>query len=94
VSLERIAKVYPTGGEVNPVELFKLKVIKKRKGRIPEVKILNSAAKFDVIIVVSGCTLSLSAKEKITKAGGSIIDDTVVEKSVEKPKTPKIKEVK
>ena len=73
VSLDRIALAYPKGGEVNPTKLLELKVIKKRKGFIPQVKILNNKKDFSVKIEVSRCSVSLSAKEKIVKAGGNVI---------------------
>ncbi len=73
VSLDRITLAYPKGGEVNPTKLLELKVIKKRKGFIPQVKILNNKKTFSVKIEVSKCSVSLSAKEKIVKAGGSVV---------------------
>ena len=82
VSLDKIIKAYPNGGEVNPTELLKLKVIKKKKGFIPKVKILNGKEDFSISIIISKCTVSEVAKGKIVKAGGKIIE----EKSVEIPK--------
>ena len=72
VSLDRIAKAYPKGGEINPTELLKLKVIKKKKGWIPEIKILSGKTSFTVAIQVSKCLVSDSAKENIIKAGGKV----------------------
>lgn len=72
VSLDKISKTYPKGGEVNPTSLLELKVIKKKKGWLPEVKILNSETDFLVKIQVSKCRVSNSAKEKIVKAGGTV----------------------
>ena len=71
VSLGLIARAYPKGGEVNPESLLKLGVIKKKKGFIPKVKILNNKTDFKVKVEVSKCLTSLSAKEKIIKAGGT-----------------------
>ncbi len=73
VSLDLIIKAYPKGGEVNPESLLKLKVIKKKKGFIPQIKILNNKTSFTVKVEVSKCLVSESAKEKITKAGGSVL---------------------
>ena len=73
ISLDKIAKAYPKGGAVNPANLLELKVIKKKKGWIPEVKILNNKDNFTVKIQVSKCLVSDSAKEKIIKAGGEVI---------------------
>ena len=74
VSLDLITRAYPKGGEVNPESLLKLGVIKKKKGFIPKVKILNNKTDFSVKVEVSKCSVSLSAKEKITKAGGTVIE--------------------
>jgi len=72
VSLDRIAKAFPKGGAVNPDSLLELKVIKKKKGWLPEVKILNGKVDFIIKIQVSKCLVSGSAKEKIIKAGGEV----------------------
>lgn len=72
VSLSAIIKAYPKGGEVNPASLLQLKVIKKKKGFLPKVKILNSEADISVKIEVSKCLVSGIAKEKIIKAGGMV----------------------
>lgn len=72
VSLNAIIKAYSKGGEVNPASLLQLKVIKKKKGFLPKVKILNSEADFNVKVEVSECLVSNSAKEKIIKAGGTV----------------------
>lgn len=72
VSLDKITAVYPKGGEVNPESMLALKAIKKIKGRIPAIKILNGKNDFTVKVVISKCTVSTSAKEKIVKAGGEV----------------------
>ncbi|MDP2704338.1 MAG: uL15 family ribosomal protein, partial [bacterium] len=72
VSLDKIAEVYSKGGEVSPQSLLDLKVIKKTKGRIPKIKILNGKADLVVKIIISNCLVSNSVKEKILKAGGEI----------------------
>lgn len=72
VSLDRIIEVYTKGGEVNPVNLLESKIIKKRKGRIPEIKILDGKMELNIKINVSKCLVSDSAKEKIIKAGGEV----------------------
>ena len=72
VSLDKIIKAYAIGGEVNPQKLLELKIIKKKKGWIPEVKILNGKTDLSVKVQVSKCLVSDSAKEKIIKAGGEV----------------------
>jgi large subunit ribosomal protein L15 len=74
VSLDAIALAFPKGGEVNPLKLLELKVIGKKKGFIPKIKILNNKTNFNVKIEVSKCFVSLSAKEKIVKAGGIVFE--------------------
>ena len=73
VSLDKIITAYVKGGEVNPSGLLELKIIKKKKGWIPKIKILNGKMDLSVKIQVSKCLVSDSAKEKIIKAGGEII---------------------
>jgi large subunit ribosomal protein L15 len=73
VSLDKIAKLYPKGGEVNPKSLLELKAIKEKKGWLPSVKILSGKSEFNVKIQVSECTVSAPVKEKIEKAGGSVL---------------------
>ena len=72
VSLDKIITAYVNGGEVNPAGLLELKIIKKKKGWIPEIKILNGKMDLSAKIQISGCLVSDSAKEKIIKAGGKI----------------------
>jgi large subunit ribosomal protein L15 len=81
VSLDKIIKAFPEGGKVSPATLFELKVIKKRKGWVPAVKILNGKENFNVRIEVSGCSISDAAKEKIVKMGGSVEDKNKEKKS-------------
>jgi len=73
VSLDKIIKVFTKGGEINPGILLELKIIKKKKGSIPKVKILNGKMNLGVKIRVSKCLVSNSVKEKITMSGGEVI---------------------
>ena len=74
VSLDKILEIYPNGGAVNPASLLELKVIKEKKGWLPKVKILSGKKDFDIKIQVSKCFVSLPAKERIVKAGGTVED--------------------
>ena len=104
MSLDRIAKAYPKGGEINPTELLKLKVIKKKKGWIPEIKILSGKTSFTVAIQVSKCLVSDSAKENIIKAGGKVESletenqkkekNNIKTKDIKEPKSTKSNEAK
>ncbi len=73
ISLDKIAVVFKKGGVINPEALLAAKVIKKKKGFIPAVKLLNGKGDFSVKIEVSKCLVSASVKEKILKAGGTVI---------------------
>ena len=94
ISLDKIAEVYPKGGVINPTILNELKVVKKKKGWLPEVKILNGELDFNIKIQVSKCFVSDSAKEKIIKAGGEVIIDTKEKPAPKEVKVPAKKEVK
>lgn len=72
VALDKIAKAFKTGSEVNPNTLLEAKLIKKVKGIIPKVKILNSKEEFNVKLNFSKVEFSAIAKEKVVKAGGTI----------------------
>jgi len=74
VSLDEITKLYPKGGVVNPQSLLELKAIKKKKGLLPIIKILNGKLDFNVKVQISKCLVSNSVKEKIIKAGGEILE--------------------
>ena len=47
------------------------KLIKKIKGRIPQVKILGDG-EITKKIIIRQCLISKSAKEKVEKAGGKV----------------------
>jgi large subunit ribosomal protein L15 len=79
LSLDKIAQVYKGNLSITdiiiitPKSLLEAKVIKRKKGMIPQVKILNGKLPFDMKIQLSKCLFSASAKEKIIKAGGEIL---------------------
>jgi len=75
ISLDKIAKAYPKGGAINPSILLESKVIKKKKGWLPKIKILSGKLDLNIKIEVSKCLVSNSAKEKIIKAGGEIKEE-------------------
>ena len=62
---------FASGDAVNPKSLVKKNVIEKVKGKRPMVKILGDG-ELTKKLIVSDCTVSLPAKEKIVKAGGSV----------------------
>ncbi|MBI5140193.1 MAG: uL15 family ribosomal protein [Candidatus Vogelbacteria bacterium] len=71
VNLGLLSLVYNDGEKVNPASLLKKGIIKKVSGKTPKVKILGAG---DVAkkLKVDNCLVSDSAREFITKAGGSV----------------------
>ncbi|OGZ33817.1 MAG: 50S ribosomal protein L15 [Candidatus Portnoybacteria bacterium RIFCSPLOWO2_12_FULL_39_9] len=72
VNLKEIEKKFKDGEIVSPQTLLEKGLVKKRGGRMPEVKILGEG-KLSKKIEVRSLRLSKSAKEKIEKAGGKIL---------------------
>ncbi|MGH3714697.1 MAG: 50S ribosomal protein L15 [Micromonosporaceae bacterium] len=72
VNLERLAELFPDGGEVGPLELAKAGAV--RKGQL--VKVLGQGDLGGVTLQVSAHAFSTSAQEKIAAAGGTA---TVIE---------------
>jgi large subunit ribosomal protein L15 len=70
VNLDRLAELFPEGGDVGPVELAAAGAV--RKGQ--PVKVLGSGELGGVRLQVSAHAFSASAKEKIAAAGGSAIE--------------------
>ncbi len=71
VSLSALNEAFKDGEEVSPRSLVEKSLIKTKGGRPPIVKILSDG-EITKKIIVSNCSLSATAKEKIEKAGGSI----------------------
>jgi large subunit ribosomal protein L15 len=67
VNLDRLAELFPDGGEVGPPELVAAGAV--RKGR--PVKVLGDGDLGGVTLQVTAHAFSGSAKEKITAAGGT-----------------------
>jgi large subunit ribosomal protein L15 len=67
VNLDRLAELFPNGGEVGPEQLAEAGAV--RKGQ--PVKVLGSGELGGVSLTISAHAFSESAKEKITAAGGS-----------------------
>jgi large subunit ribosomal protein L15 len=67
VNLDRLAELFPNGGEVGPAELVEAGAV--RKGHL--VKVLGAGELEGVSLTVSAHAFSESAKEKIAAAGGS-----------------------
>jgi large subunit ribosomal protein L15 len=69
VNLDRLAELFPGGGEVGPAELVEAGAV--RKGQ--PVKVLGNGELGGVSLRISANAFSESAKEKIAAAGGSAI---------------------
>jgi large subunit ribosomal protein L15 len=67
VNLDRLAELFPNGGEVGPEQLVEAGAV--RKGR--PIKVLGSGELEGVSLTISAHAFSDSAKEKIAAAGGS-----------------------
>jgi large subunit ribosomal protein L15 len=67
VNLDRLAELFPGGGEIGPTELANAGAV--RRGQL--VKVLGSGDLGGVTLRVSAHAFSESAKEKIAAAGGS-----------------------
>ncbi|GAB3140123.1 50S ribosomal protein L15 [Micromonospora sonneratiae] len=70
VNLDRLAELFPNGGQVGPAELAEAGAV--RKGQ--PVKILGTGDLGGVTLQVSAHAFSASAKEKISAAGGSVTE--------------------
>lgn len=67
VNLDRLAELFPSGGEVGPAELVEAGAVRKNQ----PVKVLGDGDLNGVKLQVSAHAFSASAKEKIAAAGGS-----------------------
>ncbi|MFA5933858.1 MAG: 50S ribosomal protein L15 [Candidatus Paceibacterota bacterium] len=63
--------IFDNGAKVNPNILLAAKLISKKRGLTPPVKILSNG-NIEKKLVVSGCMVSTAAKAKIEKVGGSV----------------------
>ncbi len=68
VNLDRLAELFPDGGEVGPSELVAAGAV--RKGQ--PVKVLGSGDLGGVRLTISAHAFSTSAKDKIAAAGGTV----------------------
>ena len=74
VNLSEIEAVFEAGDTVSPQSLVAKELLAPKKGRIPKVKVLGDG-EFTKKITLSGCLFSASTKEKIEKAGGTILGE-------------------
>lgn len=63
--------VFPVGATVNPILIMQYGIVKGRAILKSGIKILGTGS-LDRKLIVSGCTVSDAAKQKIEAAGGSV----------------------
>lgn len=71
LNIKDLEKVFDSGSSVNPSTLLEKKLISTIDGKIPHVKILATG---DIAkkLNFTGCKISVQAKTKIEKAGGTV----------------------
>ncbi len=72
INLEKIEKVFQDGERVTPEILVEKKLIRRKAGKVPKVKVLGRG-KLTKQLIFENCKISKSAKEKIEKAGGHVV---------------------
>lgn len=70
VNLAALEAVYNAGETVSPATLLSKGLVRRAKGRTPEVKVLGTGS-LSKALKVEGCILSASAQKAIVGAGGS-----------------------
>jgi large subunit ribosomal protein L15 len=68
VNLDRLAELFPEGGQVGPGELVQAGAVRKGK----PVKVLGTGDLGGVRLEITAHAFSASAREKIAAAGGSV----------------------
>ncbi len=71
VNLSLLEKFFGPGEKITPKSLIEKKIIRKIKGRVPEVKIL-AGGELKKKLIVENCKISKEAENQIKKAGGSV----------------------
>ncbi len=71
INVSVLEVVFKAGSSISPKTLVASGTISARRKKAPKVKILGNG---DITkkLIVTGCVVSASAKEKIEKAGGSV----------------------
>lgn len=71
LNIEDLEKKFQGGETINPKILTERRLVRRIKGKTPEVKILGKG-EITKIFIIEECQVSKSAKEKIEKVGGTI----------------------
>lgn len=73
VNLSALEAMYKAGETVSPASLVARNLVRRAKGRAPVVKILGTG-EIKKAFVIKGCSLSVSARAAVLKAGCTIHD--------------------
>jgi len=71
VNISTLQNKFKSGGKITPEVLIAKHIIRKIKGRVPEVKIL-AKGELKKKLTIQDCKVSRGAREKIERAGGTI----------------------
>ena len=71
LNLDDLDGKFNAGDKISPEILLENKIIRRIKGRVPEVKIL-SRGRIGKNFLIEGCLVSEKAKKEIEKAGGTV----------------------
>jgi large subunit ribosomal protein L15 len=71
INVSALETAFGAGETVTPAVLTERGIVRARKGTAPKVKILGDG-ELSKKLLISGCVVSASAREKIEKAGGTI----------------------
>jgi len=71
VSVATLNEVFAAGELVSPQSLFQKKIVRAHNGRTPKVKVLGNG-EIEIALTYKNLIFSESAREKVTKAGGTI----------------------
>lgn len=72
INLAVIEAAFANGDTVSPQTLVAKKIVSPKKGKVSAIKVLGNGD-LTKKITLSGCVYSASVKEKVEKAGGSVI---------------------
>jgi len=73
VNIDMLEKKYKDLEIVSPKSLLDKKIIRRIKGKTPQVKILGTG-ELKRKLIIKDCQFSKKAEEKIKEAGGNIVD--------------------
>ena len=71
INVGKLEEKFQGGEQISPKTLAEKGILRKKKGKLPIVKIL-SKGELSKKLIISDCEVSLSVKEKIEKAGGQV----------------------